>query len=393
DWGVPLYRQVWQPLLLAGAAAFVFSAARGSTGRGGALGAWTAYIVIRSLATLIPVLAGRSQAALPLLLAAAICVELVALRAEPRRSPLVFGAVAGLAVGTVGFAGEYGWSQLVMPLPWTEALLVEGLASATAAGIAGGLLGALFAAGLRGALPPVRTARAACIGAFALLIATGVNAGIRELPDATAEFELTDVRPPPEREALATIRIEPPEAAEDANWLYVLAWQGGPGTQRVVDRLEPLGDGVYRSTEPIPLHGTWKSGLRLQKGRARGAVPIRLPADDALAGSTAELPASFATEEGQELLSESAGAELLAPASFERPFLDDGLIVLRETEGEVSDWLWGAAIGLIALLYALFITGIATGVARISRREAPVGGPPAGRAEALGPARTPATLR
>ncbi|MGH2953887.1 MAG: hypothetical protein ACRDK9_07675 [Solirubrobacterales bacterium] len=377
DWGVPLYRQVWQPLLLAGSAAFVFTAARSWTGRGGALGAWAAYAVIRGLATLIPVLAGRSQAALPLMLAAAVCVELVALRAEPRQRALAFGAIAGLLCGTVGFAGEYAWSQLAMPLPWTEALLAEGLASAAAAGVAAGVLGSLLAAGLRAELPPARTTRAACIGAFAVLVATGVNAGIRELPDATAEFELTDVRPPPEREALATIGIDPPEAAAEANWLYVLAWQGGGDSQRVVDRLESLGDGVYRSTEPIPLHGTWKSGLRLQQGRARGAVPIRLPADDALAGATAELPTSFAGENGEELLSEAAGAELLAPASFTRPFLDDGLIVLRETKGEVAGWLWAAAIGLIALLYALFITGIAAGVARISRREAAV--PPPSR--------------
>jgi hypothetical protein len=370
DWGVPLYRQVWQPLLLAGSAAFVFTAARSWAGRGGALGAWASYMIIRALATLIPVLAGRSPAALPLLLVGAVCVELVALRVDPRVRVLAFGAAAGLASGALGFAGEYAWSQLVMPLPWTDALLAEGIPSAIAAGLAGGVLGSLLAAGLRAELPPVRTARAATIGSLAVLVAAGVNAGIRELPQATAEVELTDVRPPPEREALATVRIDPPEAANEANWLYVLAWQGGGDSQRVVDRLEPLGDGVYRSTEPIPLYGTWKSGLRLQQGRARGAVPIRLPADDALAGSTAELPTSFAGPEGEELLSEAAGAELLAPASFERPFLDDGLIVLRETKGEVADWLWGAAIGFIALLYAVFIAGIAVGVARISRREA-----------------------
>ena len=384
DWGVPLYRQVWQPLLLAGSAAFVFTAARSWAGRGGALGAWASYLIIRALATLIPVLAGRSQAALPLLLAGAVCVELVALRVDPRARALAFGALAGLAVGTLGFAGEYAWSQLVMPLPWTEALLAEGVPSSIAAGLAGGILGSLLAAGLRAELPPRRTARAACIGAFAVLVATGVNAGIRELPEATAEVELTDVRPPPEREALATVRIEPPEAADEANWLYVLAWQGGGDSRRVVDRLQSLGDGIYRSTEPIPLHGTWKSGLRLQQGRARGAVPIRLPADDALAGSTAELPTSFAGPEGEELLSEAAGAELLAPASFERPFLDDGLIVLRETKGEVADWLWGAAIGLIAVLYALFIAGIAVGVGRISRTEAGSTPRPAGLEPARG---------
>ena len=128
----------------------------------------------------------------------------------------------------------------------------------------------------------------------------------------------------PSATALATVTLDPADAAEDANWLYILAWQGGPGTQRIVDRLEQLGDGVYRSTEPIPLYGTWKSGLRLQSGRERGAVPIRLPADDALEGAGLTAAGVLRPLEQAEVLRASAGAELPAPASFERPFLDDG---------------------------------------------------------------------
>jgi hypothetical protein len=391
DWGVPLYRQVWQPLLLMAFAGFVFTAARAWTGRGGALGAWGVYTVVRLIATLFPVIAGRSPSVVPLLLAPAICVELAALRLDPRARPLVFGVVAGLLGGTLGFAAEYGWSQLVFPLPWTTALIPEGLVSAMLGAAAGGVLGSLLAAGLRGELPRKLVARAACVGAFAVLIAVGINAGIRDLPDASAKVELTDVRPAPKREALATVRIDPPEAADDVNWLYVLAWQGGKGTQRMVDRLRRVGDGVYRSTKPIPLYGSWKVGLRLQRGRDRAAVPIRLPVDDALADSAATLPGSFTAEGAEKRLRDSAGAELPAPPSFTRPFLEDGLIVLRETKGEVAPWLWGASIGLIALLYLLFITAISVCVARITRRgsrpESPRGRRPPGGAPAdLAPA-------
>ena len=182
-----------------------------------------------------------------------------------------------------------------------------------------------------------------------------------------AHFRLTEVAGEPERSALATVRLDPPAAAESPNWLYVLAWQGGPGTQRIVDRLERVGDGVYRSTEPIPLHGSWKSGLRLQNGRARGAAAIRLPADAALAGSGETLPASFDRTQA-ELLRASAGAELSAPASFSRPFLDDGTIILRETKDDVPGWLWTAAIAFIFVIYAAFIAGIALGLGRLSRR-------------------------
>jgi hypothetical protein len=190
--------------------------------------------------------------------------------------------------------------------------------------------------------------------------------------------ELTDVRPEPDREALATVTLEPPDVADEANWLYVLAWQGGGSTQRVVDRLQEVGDGVYRSTEPIPLSGSWKSGLRLHDGRARGAVPLRLPADEALAGSGQQAPGSFGRDVGEATLERFAGAELPAPASFERPFLEDGLIVLRETKGDVADWLWGASIAFIFSIYALFISGIALGVARITRRDAATGLPEPG---------------
>ena len=104
------------------------------------------YAGVRVAGILVPVVAGVSASSMPLFLAAALCVELLALRLAPRARPLAFGALAGLLCGTVGFASEYAWSQLVMPLPWTAALLPEGLVSAALAGTAAGVLGVLFAA-------------------------------------------------------------------------------------------------------------------------------------------------------------------------------------------------------------------------------------------------------
>ena len=125
-------------------------------------------------------------------------------------------------------------------------------------------------------------ARVACIGAFALLVGVAIGAADKRVPDARAQIELTDVRSGPDREALATVRLDPPDTADDANWFYILAWAGGG--DRVVDRLDRVGPGVYRSTKPIPLGGRWKVGLRLNSGRERGAVPMRLPVDRGLAG-------------------------------------------------------------------------------------------------------------
>ena len=104
-------------------------------------------------------------------------------------------------------------------------------------------------------------------------------------------------------------------------------------------------------------------------------MPIRLPADDALEGSARDA-ADVVRPRGGGGAARFAGAELFAPASFERPFLDDGTIILREVKDDVPGWLWTAAIVFIFAVYALFITAIALGVARITRREPAAPGSP-----------------
>ncbi len=366
DYGVPLYRQAWQPLLLAAFAGFVFTAARAWVGRGAALGAAGVYLVLRLTGIVVPFLAGVSHSSLPLFVAEAVCVELLGLRLDPRRRPLVFGAGAGLLCGTAGFAAEYGWSQVAMPLPWTSALLPEGAILATLGGVAGGLLGALFVGALRGELPTPRVTRVAFVGAFALLIGAAFDAGTKHVPDVRAHVTLADVRAAPHREALMTVRLAPADAADGANFLYVLAWQGH--APRVADRLRRVAEGVYESTRPIPLSGSWKVGLRLNNGYARGAVPIRLPADSGLPNAEQHLPAFATQAQMANALRHSAGAALPAPPSFTRAFGDDGLIVLRETKGDVASWVWGVAIGLTALIWGLFVLGLALGLGRMGRR-------------------------
>jgi hypothetical protein len=162
------------------------------------------------------------------------------------------------------------------------------------------------------------------------------------------------------------VRLEPADVADGANWLYILAWNGGE--DRVVDRLREVGDGVYRSTRPIPLDGTWKVGLRLNNGRDRGAVPMRLPVDEGLPNAEQTIPAVVTGEQLERALRKSAGAELPAPASFTRPFGSDNLIVLRETKGDVDGWLWTVGISLTALLWGLFVAGLVLGLGRMARR-------------------------
>jgi hypothetical protein len=164
---------------------------------------------------------------------------------------------------------------------------------------------------------------------------------------------------------MATVRIQPANGADDANWLYILAWQGK--APRVVDRLTRVSEGVYRTNRPIPLYGSWKVGLRLNRGYERGAVPVRLPVDRGLPHSAQQLPAVVNREQLALAMERSAGSELPAPEHFTRPFGDDGLIVLREAKRTVADWLWPAGIALIAVIWGLFGLGLALGLGRMGR--------------------------
>ena len=122
----------------------------------------------------------------------------------------------------------------------------------------------------------------------------------------------------------ATVHLTPRDAAEDANWFDVTAWQGGG---LVVDPLERLAPGIYRTTEPIPADGNWKTMIRLHKGSSLTAVPIYLPLD-------AAIPA----------------AEVPAKASFTRHFVDETQILQREKTG--------GSPALVAIAYAT-VAGIA----------------------------------
>ena len=364
DFGVPQFRFIFQPLLIALAAGFALVTARLWIGRGGAIAAAAMFLVVRGLISLIvgPVF-GQTTPALPLYVVEALCVEGAALFLLGR--PLVFGAVSGLLCGTVGFAAEWPWTHLVYPLPWNGSLLPEGLICAAVAGTAGGALGALLGLGLRGELPSPRVARGVALGAglaIALLVANGLATARPTGERATLTVAQTQA--PPKLAGRVTARIQPASAAHDAAWLTVTAWQGGG---LVVDRMKRFGDGVYRGTKSIPLYGDWKATLRLQDGRQIAAVPVYMPED-------AAIPAK----------------EIPARAHVTRPFVLDRELLQRERKKDIPTWLWTAACLVVLTLGLGFFAALASGVARVARRDPrPAAQPP--RAQRGVTARTPAT--
>jgi hypothetical protein len=339
DFGVPQFHMAFQPILIAVAAGVALVAARIWIGAGAAIGATVFFLVVRGIVALIvgPIF-GETTPAMPIYLVSALLVELAAMFI-PRDRPLALGAVAGALIGTVGFWAEWGWTQLVMQLPWNDGFLPEALIASAIAGVAAGVMGGLMAAGLRGKLPQANTARFAFgAGLLTIVAITGVFLVTSAPGGYRATVTLSDAKPAPDREVTAQVQIDPPDAAENANWVQMTSWQGGG---RIVDRLERTGPGTYESTKPVPAYGDWKTMLRLHEGNALLGVPVYLPADPAI-------PAP----------------EVKAKPHFTRTFVDETEILQRELKDDVPGWAWPAASLVVLAISLSFILALAWGLGR-----------------------------
>jgi hypothetical protein len=280
DFGVPQFRFVFQPMLIMLAAAAGLIAARIWLGRGAALGAVLFFVAVRgAIAVIVGPVLGETLPHFPLYLAEALVVELVALLI-PTRRPLAFALVSGSLIGTVGLAAEWGWSHAFMPLPWPGELLPEAAILGFAMAIAGALVGAWIGARLASDRIPRRRPQrwAGALGAVA--VAGLVGFGLLRSEDQGASA-IVDLRPAADGQtAAATFTLDPPTAGDDADWLHTISWQGED--KLVLDELEQAGPGVYRSTEPLPVDGTWKTLLRLHEGNSLTLLPVYLPADPAI---------------------------------------------------------------------------------------------------------------
>ncbi|KAB2349070.1 hypothetical protein [Actinomadura rudentiformis] len=342
DFGVPQFRLVHQPLLIALAAGCALVAARLWVGRGGAIFAVVFYMLVRGGVSVVvgPVI-GELWASVPLYFAEALCVELAALVLA--RRPIALGAVSGLLIGTAGFAAEFGWSQVAMRLPWTGDILAEGMIMAVVGGVAGGLCGALLAEGLEGRLPRPAVSRALFAAALAAVAAAVANGLVISVPtDQKATVTLTNVQGgPASRTAHARVELAPDGAVDDPAWIAMTGWQG-QGLH-----VEPLireRQGVYRTSKPMPLHGDWKTLIRLHDGRTLAGVPIYMPADPAIGAK-----------------------ELPAPQSFTRDVQSEKRILQRELKSDVPGWLWLASSSVVLVCTVILVIALGWGVSRVSR--------------------------
>ena len=365
DFGVPQFRAVFHPILIMFAAGIGLVATRLYLGRGGALLAVLGYVAIRGfLAIMVGGVWGQTTPHFPLFLVEAFLVEAVFARAGGR-SPVVNGAIAGVLIGTIGLAAEWAWSHVWMPIPWNDSLLPEaaiaGLLTAVAAGAVGGFIGGSLT-GRSGVLISREDGRrlgsvdrrAALVALVALFAVIGWALPMSDAGPGRAHVVLNDIDSGPQRTVEATIRVDPRDSVGDPEFMNVTGWQGGGS---VIDPLERVTEGVYRTTEPIPVYGGWKSTFRIQQGDALVSMPLFLPRDEAI-------PAR----------------EVPAEASFTRAFQPDIEVLQRERKQDVSGALQLAAYLTVLAIALSLIALIAWALLRVDRGE--------GRSPRVGSGRT-----
>ncbi|HVD86595.1 MAG TPA: hypothetical protein VNB59_04230, partial [Solirubrobacterales bacterium] len=364
DFGVPQFALALQPTLIMLAAGIGLVTARIRFGPGGAIAALLVYLAIRgTLTLLIGPLFGEITPHFPPYVVEALVVEAAALlylRGEPAAErPITFGALAGVGIGTIGLAAEWLWSHVWVVNPWPASLFPEAAITGLIAAIAGGVIGGFVGRALtpavsrreripRFALP---VAAVAVVGVVAFLIP--VNAG----PGVKASFDLNVQQTPDGRVATGIVQLDPADAAKDAYWFNVTSWQGKDGPAHI-DTLDQIGPGRYRITQPIHVDGTWKTTLRLHKGRELAGLPIFMPADSAIPVS--EIPVA---------------------SHMTRTFELDHHLLQREQKKGVASWLTLVAyLGVGGISFCLILI-VGWGLARLEKRG---GGPPDESAEPAG---------
>jgi hypothetical protein len=365
-YGVPEYRLLFQPELIALTGALVLTGARLTFGPGAAIGTALIGVAALGLLTLLvgPV-AGQATHHFPLYFAEAGLVEIAA-RAARRRGPYTQGAIAGALVGSIGVLAEYGWSHVWMPIPWPAHILGEAVLRCLPPAIAAGICGAWIAYALRrtalpGATPapggtpdpratPPRARRLAPALGLAVIVVSLGSLLPTTAPPVTATVTLADVNPAPKRTVTATVRFSPAAAVKNPDWLYAFAWQGKEN-RNVVGKLRSISPGVYRTTLPLPAYGTWKALIRFSRGSAFESVPVYMPLDRAI-------PA----------------AEIPALRHFTRRLIGDHRILQRERKRNVPEWLFGAASTVVAALVIALVCLLGWALQRITGAAGPFGG-------------------
>ena len=135
--------------------------------------------------------------------------------------------------------------------------------------------------------------------------------------------------------------LDPPDAAEDAEWFQTISWQGGG---LVIDDMRATGTPASTATGgPVPLHGDWKTLVRLHDGNSLTAL-AGLPARGRGDPGRRRCPPPTARRASSSPTTRSSSASSSPP----RPRL------------------WAVAYGVVLAITLLFLALIAWGLHRLA---------------------------
>ena len=282
SFGVPQFQQIFHPLILAIACAFSFVAVRLVLGRW-----WGIGIAVANMITSTNLLNGGDKSPIStkvvgLYLTSAIAVEIVAFIVGTENR-VRFAVASGFGVATLGLAGEYWWNHSRSYQPWNSNLFPDAFFLCLVAGIAAAVLATAFAraAGRQEtarSLPGPLVALAGLVLLVSLVVPMSRHTG-----DVTANLHVGE-----QVGGFANVEVQvtPADAAKNARWFQVSAWQGG-GIE--LANMKELSPGRYITEKRVPVSGNWKALLRLHRGGELMTVPVFLPADPEI--HKAEVPA------------------------------------------------------------------------------------------------------
>jgi hypothetical protein len=348
DYGVPQFQVLYLPVLIMIGAGLTLLATRVALGPWGAVKVTAIYLGLR--AGLVLAIAGSLDHTVPhfpLYLGSALLVE-GAVRWLGTDKLLRLAVVTGALVGTLGLVTELTWITLWgrasgagLPLDLALKIAILGPVAAIASSVLGTALGAAVAKA-RENIPVAAVA----VSGVALLAVLAFPLP-RNVGPVTATVRLQQVG----SMAGVEVVLDPPDAARGATAFAVTAWQGGGPT--VQADLDQVGPGRYVSSRPVPITGSWKTMVSLQRGSQLMAVPVYLPADPEI----------------------GAPAVPAVPERTER-FVRNTTILLREVRPGPAGAAVAAYSGL-ALLVALWV-GL---IAHVARRVPPPPTTPGGEPE------------
>jgi hypothetical protein len=355
-YGVPQFPLVNDPVVITVAAVTMFVLAL-QRGTGWVLTLWLGYAGLQALLmganaivfdALVPVS--------PSLIGAAVAAAVLA---RFRRPTLGYGAAAGVVVALANLATEYLWTRAVRPIPWPVELLPWAALFCAVTGVGLGLaltwmhrrLAAVTAPTTRSTIPSTAprtvagapaartTPRGDRAGAAALLGALAVAAVfVVNVPPTVERHGSVDVTLGPVRDGRAVLDVRAdPALATHAYWFEAMSWQGGG---LVAGRLEEVAPGHYRTDRPMPVHGSWKTLIRLHTPlHSMVAAPVYLPADPAI--PAAAVPA----------------------VDGARPLQPESEILRREEKPDVPAWLWTTGYVVVGAVFLALVGIVGAGYA------------------------------